>query len=82
MPQKDLLNENDALNIAFILSVEVTFIFLTTALSLCLNIIYKWLTLTAVHYIDLLVTVSDFYLTLVLHLVSTTYKDEAIIDIL
>ena len=81
-PQKGLLNKNNALNIAFTLSVEVTFTFLTIALSLCLNIIYKQLTLTAVYYIDFLVTVFNFYLIPVLYLVSTTYKDKVIINIL
>ena len=56
--------------------------FLTTALSLCLNIIYKWLILTAIYYINLPVTISDFYLIPVPYLVSTTYKDEATTDIL
>ena len=82
MPQKDLLNENDALNIAFILSVKVTFTFLTLTPSLYPNIIYKRLILTAVYYINFLVTVFNFYLIPVLYLVSTTYEDEAIINIL
>ena len=67
---------------AFALSIEVTFIFLTTAPSLCLNIIYKWLTLTAIYYINLSVIIPDFYLILVLYLISTIYKDEVIINIL
>ena len=67
---------------AFTLSVKVIFIFLTTAPSLCLNIIYKRLTLIAIYYIDFLVTVFNFYLILALCLVSTTYKDEAITNIL
>ena len=82
MPQKDLLNKNNALNIAFTLSVEVTFIFLTTAPSLYPNIIYKRLILTAIYCIDFLVTVPDLYLIPVLYLVSTTYEDKAIINIL
>ena len=77
-----MLNKNNALNIAFALSIEVTFTFLTTAPSLCLNMIYKRLTLIAIYCIDFLVTVSDFYLTPVLYLISTTYKDEAITNIL
>ena len=81
-PQKDLLNENNTLNIAFALSVEVTFTFLTTAPSLYLNIIYKWLTLTAVYCINLLVTVFDFYLIPVPLLISTTYEDKATTNIL
>ena len=67
---------------AFALSVEVTPIFLTTALPLYLNIIYKRLILTAIYYINLLVTISNFYLILVPLSVSTTYKDKAITNIL
>ena len=62
--------------------MKITFTFLTTALSLYLNIIYKWLTLTAIYYINFLVTISNFYLISVLYLVSTTYKDKAITNIL
>ena len=67
---------------AFALSVKATLIFLTTAPSLCPNMIYKRLILTAVYYIDLPVTVPDLYLIPVPHPVSTTYEDEAIINIL
>ena len=81
-PQKNLLNENDVLNIAFVLSVEVTFTFLTTAPSLYLNMIYERLILTAIYCINLLVTVFNFYLIPVPHLVSITYEDKAIINIL
>ena len=81
-PQTDLLNENDALNIAFALSIKIIFTSLTTALSLCLNMIYKRPILTAIHYINLLVTVFNFHLIPVPHSVSTTYKDKAITDIL
>ena len=81
-PQKDLLNKNNALNIAFTLSVEVTFTFLTITPSLYLNMIYKRPTLTAVYYINFLVTVPNFYLIPVLCLVSTTYKDKATTNIL
>ena len=77
-----MLNKNDLLNIAFALSIKVTPISLTTAPSLCLNIIYKQLILTAIYRINFLVTVSNFYLIPVPHLVSTTYEDEAIINIL
>ena len=63
IPQKDLLNKNNTLNIAFALSIEITLISLTTAPSLYLNIIYKRLILTAIYYIDFLVTIFDFYLT-------------------
>ena len=67
---------------AFALSVKVTFIFLTTVPSLYLNMIYKRLILIAIYCINLLVTISDFYLIPVLYLVSTIYKDKAIINIL
>jgi hypothetical protein len=76
------LNKNNVLNIAFALNVKVTFTFLTTALSLYPNIIYKWLILIAIYYINLPVTIFDFYLIPVLYPVSTTYKDKAIINIL
>ena len=75
MPQKDLLNKNNILNIAFALSIKVTFTFLTIAPSLCLNIIYKQLILTAIYY-------TDFHLIPVPYSVSTTYKNEAITYIL
>ena len=67
---------------AFALSIEVIPTFLTTAPSLYLNIIYKWLILTAVYYINLLVTISNLCLIPVLYLVSITYKDKAITNIL
>ena len=67
---------------AFTLSIKVTFTFLITALFLYPNIIYKRLILIAIYYINLLVTVSNFYLIIVLYPVSTTYKDKAIINIL
>ena len=79
-PQKGLLNKNNALNIAFALSVEATPIFLTTAPSLYPNMIYEWLILTAIYCINFLVTVSNLYLILVLYPASTIYKDEAITD--
>ena len=81
-PQKDLLNKNNTLNIAFALSIEVTLISLTIALSLCPNIIYKRPMLIAIYCINLLVTIFNFHLTLVPHLISTTYEDEAITNIL
>ena len=67
---------------AFILNIEVTLTFLTTAPSLCLNIIYKRLTLIAIYCINFSVTVPNFHLIPVLCLVSTTYKDKATTDIL
>ena len=81
-PQKDLLNKNNILNITFALNIEVTPIFLITAPFLYLNIIYKWLILTAIYYINFPVTIPNFYLIPVLYLISTTYKDEAITNIL
>ena len=62
--------------------MEVIFIFLTTAPSLCLNMIYKWPTLAAVYCINLLVTAPNFYLAPAPHLVSTIYEDEVLINIL
>ena len=56
--------------------------FLTTTLPLCPNMIYKWLILIAIHSINFLVTVFDFYLIPVPLPVSTTYKDKAITNIL
>ena len=67
---------------AFTLNIEVTFTFLTTALPLYPNIIYKQLTLTAIYYINLLVTVFDLYLIPVPLPVNSTYKDKAITNIL
>ena len=82
IPQKDLLNENNILNIAFALSMEVTFTFLITTPSLYLNMIYKQPILIAIYCINLSVTIFNLYLILVLYLVSTTYKDKATINIL
>ena len=67
---------------AFILNMEITPIFLTTTLFLCLNIIYKRLTLIAIYYINLPVTIFNFYLILALYPVNTTYKNKAITNIL
>ena len=67
---------------AFALSIKVISIFLTTAPSLYLNMMYKRLTLIAIYCIDLPVTIFNFYLILVLYLISTTYKDKAITNIL
>ena len=81
-PQKNLLNKNDALNIAFILSIKVTLTSLITTLFLYLNIIYKRPILIAIYCINLPVTIFDFYLILVLYLISTTYKDKVTTNIL
>ena len=40
--------------------------------------IYKQLILTAVYYINLLVTISNFYLVPALYLVNTIYEDKAL----
>ena len=62
--------------------MEATLTFLTTAPPLYPNIIYERPILTTVYHTDLLVTVPDLYLVLAPHLVSTTYKDEALTDAL
>ena len=67
---------------AFTLSVEVTPTFLTTTPSLYPNMIYKRLILIAIYYINLPVTVLNFYLIPVPLPVNTTYEDEAITNIL
>ena len=67
---------------AFTLNIKATFISLTTASSQYPNSIYKWLILVAIYRINPLVTIPNFYLIPVLYLVSTTYKDKAIINIL
>ena len=59
--------------------MEVTLTFLTTALSLYLNIIYKWLILIAIYYINFLVTVPDLYLVLAPYLVNIICKDKALV---
>jgi len=81
MPQKNPLNKSDALNTAFVLSAEVTLISLVTAPSLS-KIIYKRLVLAAVYYINPLVTIPNLYLVPTPYLVSTTYKDEVITNVL
>ena len=81
IPQKDLLNKSNVLNTASILSAEVTFISLATALSLSKRI-YKRLILAAVYYTNPLVTVPNLYLVLAPHLASTTYGDKVITNIL
>ena len=55
---------------------------LTTALSPYPNVIYKQLTPVAVYRINPLVTIPNLYLVLALYLVSTTYKDKAITNML
>ena len=82
MPYQGLLNKNNALSQAFALNIEVAFTFLTTALSLYPNTIYKRLTLAAVYRTNLLVTVFNLYPIPAPHLVSTTYEGEAITNIL
>ena len=58
--------------------MEGVFIFLATAPSLYLNIIYKQLIPTAIYYINLAVTVPDFYLLLAPYLINTIYKNKAL----
>jgi len=53
-----------------------------TAPPLCPNANYERLILAAVYRIDPLVTVSNLHLVLAPHPVSTTYKDEAITNML
>jgi len=77
MPQKDLLNESNILNMASVLSVEVTLISLATAPSLSERIIP-----VAVYHTNPLVTVPDFYLVPAPHLASTIYRDEVITNVL
>ena len=62
--------------------MEVAPISLTTALSLYLNIIYKQLTPAGVYHINLLITIPNLYLVLALYLVSTTYKNKVITNVL
>ena len=61
--------------------MEVAYTFPTTT-PLRFNRIYKQLTLIAVYHTDPLATNPDLYLALALYLVNTTYKDEAITDVL
>ena len=82
MPYQGPLNKNNILSQAFTLSVEVIFIFLTTASSLYLNTIYKRPILVAIYYTDFPVTIPNLYLFPALYLVNTTYKDKAITNIL
>jgi len=44
--------------------------------------IYKWLILATIYRTNSLVTVPNLYMALALYLVSTTYKDKVIADIL
>ena len=62
--------------------MEVASTSLTTAPSPYPNANYERLILAAVYRIDPLVTVPNLYLVPAPHLVSTTYKDEAITNIL
>jgi len=61
--------------------VEVTLISLATAPSLSKRI-YKQLILAAVYHTNPLVTVPNLYLVLAPYLVSTTYRDKVITDVL
>jgi len=61
--------------------MEATLISLATTLSPSKRI-YKWLILVTVYYTNPLLTVPNLYLALALYLVSTTYKDKVITNIL
>jgi len=61
--------------------MEVTLISLATTPSLSKRI-YKRLILAAVHYTNPLVTVPNLYLVLAPYLISTTYRDKVITNIL
>ena len=62
--------------------MEITPTSPTTAPSLYPDVIYKRLTLAAIHRIDPPVTILNLYLVPALYLVNTTYKDEVIINML
>ena len=62
--------------------MEVAPTSLTTALSFYSNVIYKRPTLAVIYCINPLVTIPNFHLVLALYLISTTYKDKAITDML
>jgi len=64
-----------------ILSIEAMLISLATALSLSKKI-YKRPILVAVYHTNPLVTAPNLYLVLAPHLISTTYKDKVITNIL
>ena len=80
MPYQGPLNKNDVLSQVSALNIEVTSTSLTTALPLFKKI-YKQLTLV-VYRPNPLAIVPNLYLTLVLYLVSTIYKDKALTNIL
>jgi len=61
--------------------MEATLISLATTLSLSKRI-YKQLILAAVHHTNPLVTVPNLYLVPALYLVSTTYKNKVITNVL
>jgi len=61
--------------------MEVAPTFLTTTLPPSKNI-YKQLTLVVIYYTDLLATAPNLYLVLAPYLVSTTYKDKVITNVL
>jgi len=65
----------------FVLSVEVTLISLATTLSLFKRI-YKRPILVAAHYTNPLVTVPNLYPALAPRLISTTYKNKVITNVL
>ena len=81
MPYQGPLNRNDVLSQAFTLNIEVASTSLTAAPP-PFKKIYKQLILAAVYRTNLLATNPNLYLALTLYLVSTTYKDKVITDIL
>ena len=82
MPYQGPLNKNNTLSQASALNIEVAPTSLTTTLSLFKKI-YKQLTLLVVYRLNPLAIALNFLRpSLVLYLVSTTYKDKAITDIL
>jgi len=62
--------------------VEVTPTSPVVALSLFIEIIYKWLISAAVHRTNPPVTISNLYLVLALNLINTIYKDEVTTNVL
>ena len=81
MPYQGPLNKNNALSQASAVNVEVAPTSLITTLPPSKKI-YKQLTLVAVYYTDLLATNPNLYLAPTLHLISTTYEDKVITNIL
>ena len=81
MPYYGPLNKNNTLSQASTLNIEVAPTSLTTTPPPSKKI-YKQLMLAAIYYTNLLATSPNLYLAPTLYLVSTTYKDEVITDVL